>query len=102
MTPEQLDAYDRLLDENDWDIYYWATQTGQEGDGKVGLATGGEGEWAQTVGRKKEPYRQPPDKWNGSEILEMLRRHVKERAAGTDGVEKAGKGLGRMPDVKTF
>lgn len=27
MTRPQLDAYDRFLDENDWDIYYWATQT---------------------------------------------------------------------------
>ncbi|KAL7274226.1 Succinate dehydrogenase assembly factor 2 mitochondrial [Rhizina undulata] len=27
MTPEQLSAYDRFLDENDWDIYYWCTQT---------------------------------------------------------------------------
>ncbi|UNI20715.1 Succinate dehydrogenase assembly factor 2 mitochondrial [Purpureocillium takamizusanense] len=26
MTPEQLTQYDLLLDENDWDIYYWATQ----------------------------------------------------------------------------
>lgn len=27
MTPAQLTAYDRFLDENDWDIYYWTTQT---------------------------------------------------------------------------
>ena len=26
LTRAQLDAYDRLLDENDWDLYYWATQ----------------------------------------------------------------------------
>lgn len=26
MSPEQLEEYDRFLDENDWDIYYWATQ----------------------------------------------------------------------------
>ncbi|KAF8533050.1 Flavinator of succinate dehydrogenase-domain-containing protein [Trichophaea hybrida] len=26
MTKEQLEQYDRFLDENDWDIYYWATQ----------------------------------------------------------------------------
>ena len=26
MTPRQLHAYDIFLDENDWDIYYWATQ----------------------------------------------------------------------------
>ena len=26
MTPAQMRAYDLFLDENDWDIYYWATQ----------------------------------------------------------------------------
>lgn len=26
MTPAQLTQYDRFLDENDWDIYYWVTQ----------------------------------------------------------------------------
>lgn len=26
MTPAQLSQYDKFLDENDWDIYYWATQ----------------------------------------------------------------------------
>lgn len=25
MTMEELDEYDQLLDEPDWDIYYWAT-----------------------------------------------------------------------------
>ena len=27
MTPSQLQQYDLFLDENDWDIYYWATQS---------------------------------------------------------------------------
>ena len=27
MTMEELDEYDKLLDEADWDIYYWATKT---------------------------------------------------------------------------
>jgi len=26
MSLQQLDEYDRLLDENDWDIYYWVTE----------------------------------------------------------------------------
>ena len=26
MTVAQMKAYDTFLDENDWDIYYWATQ----------------------------------------------------------------------------
>ena len=25
MTAEELHLYDKLLDENDWDIYYWVT-----------------------------------------------------------------------------
>jgi len=111
MSMEQLDVYDRFLDENDWDIYYWATQMPpatsaasrsvkrKEEDGKVEY---GQGEWAQTVGRKKEPYRPPPKRWAGSEMLEMLRRHVKERSGNADGVRKIKKGLGRMPDVRAF
>jgi len=27
MDKSQLEQYDRFLDENDWDIYYWATQS---------------------------------------------------------------------------
>ncbi len=27
MNKSQLEQYDRFLDENDWDIYYWATQS---------------------------------------------------------------------------
>lgn len=26
MSPKQMQQYDLFLDENDWDIYYWATQ----------------------------------------------------------------------------
>jgi len=118
---EQLDAYDRFLDENDWDIYYWATQvppatsaecTERASKGimsqrakqeeKDGKAEYGQEEWAQTVGKKKEPYRPPPKRWAGSEMLEMLRRHVKERSGDADGVRKIKKGLGRMPDVRAF
>lgn len=25
LTEQQLDMYDKLLDENDWDLYYWAS-----------------------------------------------------------------------------
>ena len=28
MTKSQMQQYDLFLDENDWDIYYWATQSG--------------------------------------------------------------------------
>lgn len=156
MTPEQLSQYDRFLDENDWDIYYWTTQNppstsheyaeggsptlatptaeaaadsrdstsaqGKASDAAARTASGqaapqseatmqgmgasfGEGpvgEWAQTVGRVKEPYRPPPSRWRDSEILAMLRAHVKSRAGNTDGGEQLRRGLGRMPDVRRF
>ncbi|KAF8244537.1 DUF339-domain-containing protein [Wilcoxina mikolae CBS 423.85] len=114
MTKEQLEQYDRFLDENDWDIYYWATQQApptsveyaeggssppgggadvgvrgaavedarptveevRKGKGGVGFGEQPPTEWAQTVGRKKEPYRPPPSRWRDSEILKMIREHV--------------------------
>jgi succinate dehydrogenase assembly factor 2 len=51
----------QLLDEPDWEIYYWATQ--------------------------KKPA---PDKWDNSQILTLLRKHVKNE----------GKVIMRMPDLK--
>ncbi|KAH7400015.1 Flavinator of succinate dehydrogenase-domain-containing protein [Cadophora sp. MPI-SDFR-AT-0126] len=103
MTPAQMAQLDIFLDENDWDIYYWATQeptpTSQEtaegaGAGPEGAtlnAAGKEakspvapksGEWAQTVGTFKPAYRPVPARWKNSEILAMLRRHVISRSAG--------------------
>jgi hypothetical protein len=133
MPPQLLEQYDRFLDENDWDIYYWATQEPTptsletaEGAGGA-LATEntqgkdaevqakdevkrepGTGEWAQTVGTFKPAYRPVPARWRNSEILSLLRRHVKERSAGgvteADGEAKEteGKGLGMMPPVRNF
>src|SRR6266536_745391 len=52
MTPGQMAQYDLFLDENDWDIYYWATQeprpTSQEttegaGAGPQGASTNASG-----------------------------------------------------------
>ncbi|EON68514.1 hypothetical protein W97_07772 [Coniosporium apollinis CBS 100218] len=141
MTPQQLQQYDLFLDENDWDIYYWATQ--QPTPTSTEYAEGGSpdmatptaqgkapadtdewrqgqprsGEWAQTVGTFKPAYRPVPQRWKNSEILSMLRKHVKDRSAG--GVHEAsakvegqalnqsvtgtgGGGLGFMPEVKNF
>ena len=49
MERELLDQYDRFLDENDWDIYYWATQNppaeggrAYEGEAKKGGVKEGE------------------------------------------------------------
>lgn len=141
MNKSQLQQYDLFLDENDWDIYYWATQspantpTSQEtAEGAISStessttteyqtpanpATAQEtdawrqgaprsGEWAQTVGTFKPAYRPVPQRWKESEVLKLLRRHVRERSAGgilddVKAVPKSkGTGLGRMPDVQVF
>lgn len=94
MTPAQLSQYDLFLDENDWDIYYWATQEEVEGDAAqqqqledvATQASPRPGEWAQTVGTFKPAYRPVPARWKGSEILEALREHVKERGIGKGGM----------------
>jgi succinate dehydrogenase flavin-adding protein (antitoxin of CptAB toxin-antitoxin module) len=97
MTEAQLSQYDRFLDENDWDIYYWATQepppaetpqtihhevTEQDPSSKPNPRPG---EWAQTVGAFKPAYRPVPERWRGSEVLEKLRAHVKARGMGRGG-----------------
>ncbi|KAI9826664.1 MAG: hypothetical protein M1819_007298 [Sarea resinae] len=110
MTPKQLEQYDRFLDENDWDIFYWATQTPPAtshetaeggGHGTATPAAQGSadpvkpatGEWAQTVGTFKPAYRPVPQRWKNSEILSLLRKHVIARSAG--GVhEESSPGVG--------
>ncbi|XXH03778.1 hypothetical protein Hte_010184 [Hypoxylon texense] len=191
MTREQMAQFDRFLDENDWDIYYWATQepppntvsasaeaesssdtttttttptpsiattdtsspsyaggaeaaiseatplstasstpnsttttaphsapeplstggsmrTGDAGEGKEAAAAAAAsseepyrsssgsgsssaspretGEWAQTVGTFKPAYRPVPARWRGSEVLRLLRDHVKARAQEKGGM----------------
>lgn len=111
MTRPQLEQYDTFLDENDWDIYYWATQeptptslayaegagpemASPEAQGKAPPnATEADtdawrqgkprsGEWAQTVGTFKPAYRPVPARWKESDILMLLRKHVEDRSAG--------------------
>lgn len=115
MRPEQLQEYDRFLDENDWDIYYWATQdppepgtTTPEEDTltETWKQTGAKsGEWKQTVGAFKAAYRPIPSRWVDSEILSLLRKHVRDNSAtGFHAAKdrKMGGGLGRMPNVQVF
>ncbi|OAX85040.1 hypothetical protein ACJ72_00570 [Emergomyces africanus] len=123
MTESQLQEYDKFLDENDWDIYYWATQEAEDPSAtdstnsslaaksskptkdtptetwKSGAAKSGE--WAQTVGAFKPAYRPVPQRWRDSEILAKLRHHVHEKSAlGVQaGKEQSGGGLGQMPDL---
>ncbi|KAJ5732545.1 hypothetical protein N7493_004026 [Penicillium malachiteum] len=118
MSLQQLQEYDRFLDENDWDIYYWATQDPPEVTGanppaedtltETWKETGAKsGEWAQTIGAFRAAYRPVPQRWNGSEVLELLREHVRDKSAvGFESAKKkrngGGGGLGRMPNVQVF
>ncbi|CAG8906149.1 unnamed protein product [Penicillium egyptiacum] len=117
MNYDQLVEYDSFLDENDWDIYYWATQDSPE---EISPSAPNEdtitetwkesgaksGEWAQTIGAFRAAYRPVPSRWQNSEVLTLLREHVRDKSA--TGFEKAknkktgGGGLGRMPDVQVF
>ncbi|KAF2674759.1 hypothetical protein BT63DRAFT_19448 [Microthyrium microscopicum] len=98
MTAEQLKEYDLFLDENDWDIYYWATQatpTDESTVSKVDQPTQSPrpGEWAQTVGTFKAAYRPVPQRWKDSDILTTLRSHVES---------KRKEGMAFMPALKLF
>lgn len=48
MNAEELSEFDKLMDEPDWDIYYWATEK-----------------------------RTPPERWTGSRLLEKLKVHAR-------------------------
>lgn len=126
MPKEQLHQYDKFLDENDWDIYYWATQEPKEAEETANSSAGDagsavkvdtptetwkqgaskSGEWAQTVGAFKPAYRPVPARWKDSEILVLIRQHVQDKSAvgfhAAKQKKTGGSGLGRMPDVKVF
>lgn len=141
MSKAELEQYDRFLDENDWDIYYWATQSPADTPTSLEYAEGSvsntpkqttteylspanpgqaqetdawrqgaprSGEWAQTVGTFKPAYRPVPQRWRDSDVLRLLREHVKERSAGgvledvQVNAKPKGSGLGRMPEVSVF
>ncbi|CAK9435901.1 uncharacterized protein LODBEIA_P05310 [Lodderomyces beijingensis] len=53
MTMEELDEYDKLLDEADWDIYYWAT--------------------------KNFEVTPIPEKWKDSKILKLLQEEAENK-----------------------
>lgn len=144
MTPERMREYDLFLDENDWDIYYWATQTESSSSAASGTATGtgtpagamqnsepylstqgadagnataggeqptsrkepvapAKGEWAQTIGTFKPAFRPVPARWRDSEILRLLRAHVKERSAagvlGNGADRERAEGMAFMPPL---
>ena len=101
MTTEQLTQYDLLMDENDWDIYYWVTQTEkstttQAKEDVVVRDVPPKGEWVQTAGNYKPAYRPVPQRWKDTEILDMLRNHVRERSVHGG----KGKGMAFMPALR--
>ncbi|KAK9353137.1 Flavinator of succinate dehydrogenase-domain-containing protein [Lipomyces doorenjongii] len=51
---EQLEEYDRFLDEYDWDIYYWVTDN---------------------------PQRTVPERWQNSELFKLLRTQVQTQGS---------------------
>jgi succinate dehydrogenase flavin-adding protein (antitoxin of CptAB toxin-antitoxin module) len=106
MSKAQLGEYDIFLDENDWDIYYWATQEPtptslETAEGAVDMSPAADipvqsprpGEWAQTVGTFKPAYRPVPQRWKKSEILARLRDHVNNRR---------NEGMAFMPPITHF
>jgi hypothetical protein len=101
MTTQQLTQYDHFLDENDWDIYYWATQEPEDASADASKGNKDQylhqsprpGEWAQTVGTFKAAYRPVPSRWKDSEILNLLRDHVKS---------KRNEGMAFMPRLRAF
>lgn len=139
MTPAQMREYDLFLDENDWDIYYWATQPtlthedassssssstaagamqnsepylqGSQGGGgdNAGVratqqpVAPAKGEWAQTVGTFKPAFRPVPARWRDSEVLRLLRAHVKARSAagvlGNGRERETAEGMAFMPPL---
>ncbi|KAF9891979.1 succinate dehydrogenase assembly factor 2 [Aspergillus nanangensis] len=115
MTHEQLHEYDKFLDENDWDIYYWATQDPPEEGTTPAEDTPTEtwkrtgeksGEWRQTIGAFTAAYRPVPSRWAESEVLLQLRDHVRDNSAtgfhAAKNKKTGGSGLGRMPNVQVF
>jgi succinate dehydrogenase assembly factor 2 len=71
LTTQQLDAYDQLLDEQDWDLYYWIT------------------------GDAEHPV---PEHILFNTVFQMLQKHVEERRYSKD---ERGSGMFRMPDLST-
>ncbi|TWU72539.1 succinate dehydrogenase assembly factor 2 [Metarhizium rileyi] len=102
MSSDLLAQYDALLDENDWDIYYWATQR-EPSDSQAPKPSEDafirsdlpKGEWAQTVGNFKPAYRPLPSRWEGTRVLEMLRDHVRSKS-----VDGEGSGMAFMPALE--
>jgi hypothetical protein len=85
MTMEQMVQYDLFLDENDWDIYYWATQepTPTSRETAEGAGPGPEGATSNTQGNNMgSPVAQgtDPGKQTGPELETDHWRNGKARS----------------------
>lgn len=126
MNRAQLEEYDQFLLEEDWDIYYWATQDPKD---PASLASRGEGaaspsssssdpstpaaqpaatedsykrepvpgEWARIAGNFEAGYRPVPERWRDTELLRKLRQHVLDKSAVADGKGGGGGGMSARP-----
>ncbi|OAL31687.1 hypothetical protein AYO20_08080 [Fonsecaea nubica] len=123
MTRTQLEQYDFLLDENDWDIYYWATQSPANSPTSLESAEGATSDKKTQTTEYASPANpgqtQETDAWRqgaprsgewAQTVGTFRPAHVRERSAGgvledvnaTPNSKGSGAGLGRMPDVQTF
>lgn len=102
MSMSEMHEYDRLLDENDWDIYYWATQPEEappaEENPQSFEPKPAQGEWAQTVGAFRPAFRPVPTRWQGSKMLEKLRQHVEMQKQPRRSGHKPG--MSFVPELK--
>ncbi|KAK3945900.1 succinate dehydrogenase assembly factor 2 [Diplogelasinospora grovesii] len=71
MTPEQLKQYDLFMDENDWDIYYWATQEPEPPAATAAHAN------VHYEGREKDAAARPP---TDAEKEQPLKQQVADAA----------------------
>lgn len=93
MTVPEMQEYDRFLDENDWDIYYWATQPEEAPSGQEKHQfepKPAQGEWAQTIGAFRPAYRPVPSRWKSSAVLSRLRGHVEKQKTSPQAKGKPG------------
>jgi len=86
MTPAQMAQYDLFLDENDWDIYYWATQ--EPSPTSMETAEGAGPQKASPVAQGTDPGKQAgpeleTDEWKpskpgkgGHRLLELSSRRI--------------------------
>lgn len=82
MTPVQMAQLDIFLDENDWDIYYWATQepTPTSQETAEGAGVGPQGATANAAGKNPLAQGTDPGKQTGPELETDAWRHGAPRS----------------------